>query len=147
MTVTGRPSLYTPELAARICEELASGQSLRSICERNDMPASSTVFLWLSKLPEFSEQYARAREAQANVMAEEILSIADGSSNEAIPKAKLQVDTRKWLMSKMAPKKYGEKITQEQTGADGGPIVNKHIVERRFVHVNKTDSNRDGSGI
>jgi Fe-S-cluster formation regulator IscX/YfhJ len=78
------------------------------------MPALSTVFLWLSKHKEFSDQYARAKEMQMEAMAEEILQIADSADAETYNPARLQVDTRKWLMSKMAPKRYGDKI--EHTG-------------------------------
>lgn len=92
---------------------------------------------WLDgSKPEFSEQYARAREAQADKLAEEALQIADDgrsdtyldaegnerTDTEVIQRSKLRVDTRKWLASKMAPKKYGDKVTQEHTGADGGAI-------------------------
>lgn len=92
---------------------------------------------WLDgSRPEFSEQYARAREAQADKLAEEALTIADDGRNdtytdadgnvktdsEVIQRSKLRVDTRKWLASKMAPKKYGDKVTQEHTGANGGAI-------------------------
>ena len=93
--------------------------------------------VWLDgKHPDFTEQYARAREAQADKLAEEILAIADDgrsdtyldaegnekTDNEAIQRSKLRVEARKWLASKMAPKKYGEKVTQEHTGANGGAI-------------------------
>lgn len=135
-------STYTPQMARKICEEIASGDSLRTICAKEGMPACSTVFLWLTKHPEFSEQYVRAREAQADAMAEDILEIADDGRNDwvktqeggeayngdHVQRSKLRVDARKWLMSKMAPKKYGDKITQELTGKDGAqlaaPIVN-----------------------
>ena len=91
---------------------------------------------WLDgSRPEFSEQYARAREAQADKLAEEALQIADdghsdtyvdGDGNvktdtEVIQRSKLRVDTRKWLASKMAPKKYGDKVAIG--GADDlGPV-------------------------
>ena len=143
----GRPSSYTEDLAALICSELASGRSLRDVCRDDDMPASSTVFLWLSKHPGFSEQYARAMEARTNALAEEILEIADdrhGDSyvdengaqrvnNEVIARARLRVDTRKWLMSKMAPKKYGDKISQELSGPDGKPVETVTRIERIIV--------------
>jgi len=133
----GRPSIYTSELAAQICEHIAQGKSLRTIAELEDMPAQSTIMAWLDgSRPEFSEQYARAHEAYADKLAEETLLIADDSSrdtyvdsegnvktdSEAIQRSRLRVDTRKWLASKKAPKKYGDKIVQEHTGADGGAI-------------------------
>lgn len=122
-----------------ICEELAKGYSLRSICEREDMPARSTVFLWLQEHRSFSDQYARARVAQADFWAEQIVEISDtpldGQKTEVsetgvktvtedmLGHRRLQIDTRKWLMARLAPKKYGDKITQEVTGADGAPLV------------------------
>lgn len=92
------------------------------------------------------DQYARARAVQSEHMAEEILAIADNGQNdwmerngedspgwtlngEHIQRSRLRVDSRKWLMSKLAPKKYGERVTQEMTGKDGGPIENRWIVE------------------
>lgn len=133
----GRPSIYTSELAAQICEHIAQGKSLRTIAELEGMPHQATIMAWLDgSRPEFSEQYARAREAQADKLAEEALAIADDgrsdtyldaegnerTDTEVIQRSKLRVDTRKWLASKMAPKKYGDKIQAEHTGADGGAI-------------------------
>lgn len=132
----GNPSTYTPDLAAAICEHIAAGKSLRTIAALDGMPAQSTIMAWLDgRHPEFSEQYARAREAQADKLAEEILSIADdgrsdtyidGEGNtktdtEVIQRSKLRVEARKWLASKMAPKKYGDKLAVG--GADDlGPV-------------------------
>ena len=132
----GRPSIYNPELAAQICEHIAQGKSLRTIAEMEGMPHQATIMAWLDgSHPDFSEQYARAREAQADKLAEETLLIADESSQdtyvdadgnvktntEAIQRSKLRVDTRKWLASKMAPKKYGDKVAIG--GADDlGPV-------------------------
>lgn len=133
----GRPSIYTPELAAQICTHIADGMSLRAIAAMDGMPHQATIMAWLDgSRPDFSEQYARAREAQADKLAEEILSIADDgrsdtyidaegnikSDPEVIQRSKLRVDTRKWLASKMAPKKYGDKLVNEHTGANGGAI-------------------------
>lgn len=131
----GRPSEYTRDKAELICLRITGGESLRSICRDETMPTKSTVFLWLTRHKEFSDQYARAREAQMEHMAEEILEIADdnqhdiitkenadGSTYEAvnhdhIQRARLRVDTRKWLMARLAPKKYGERTTTEHTGS------------------------------
>lgn len=142
--MAGRPSDYTQETAAAICARIASGESLRTICETESMPASSTVFLWLSKHAEFSEQYARAREAQTEALAEDILEIADDARNdwmerkhgdvvswvengEAMQRSRLRVDARKWLMAKMAPKKYGDKVAIGGD-ADGAPITIRQII-------------------
>jgi hypothetical protein len=132
---TGRPSDFTDAVAALICTRLAEGESLREICRDEAMPGQSTVFRWLAANEEFREQYARAREAQADHMADEILEIADDGKNdwmernvgegeiivvadhEHINRSKLRVDARKWLMSKVAPKKYGEKIEVAHSGS------------------------------
>jgi hypothetical protein len=128
-------SEYSEDIAARICAELVEGKSLRFICGADDMPSASTVFKWLSIFPVFAEQYARAREAQMEAMADEIVDIADDGTNdyakktrpdgseyeafdaEHVQRSKLRVDTRKWLMSKLAPKKYGEKLDLNVAGS------------------------------
>src|SRR5690349_8401417 len=124
MSDIGRPTKYTRELAAQICQEISDGKSLRAITRQENMPASSSVFLWLAEHKEFSEQYARACEERTEAMAEDIIEISDDGSNdwmekyfgenkawvingEAVQRSKLRVDTRKWMMSKMKPKKYG----------------------------------------
>jgi hypothetical protein len=101
------------------------------------MPSKWTVLEWLAKDDEFAAQYTRARELQAELYLDEIIAISDDSvldteidpetgaertNHEVVARAKLRVDTRKWAMSKMAPKKYGDKIQNEHTGKDGGPI-------------------------
>jgi hypothetical protein len=128
---------YTPdELAkhkATICERIANGESLRQILETEGMPASSTVFKWLSDDASFSEQYARAREAQADAVFDDILSIADDGRNdwmqrnygeetrwvengEAIRRSQLRIDARKWMAGKLKPKKYGERLDLHHSG-------------------------------
>ena len=116
---TGRPSKYSDELAEKICELIASGMSLRAVCSQDSMPSAVTVCKWLSENEEFSKQYARAREEQAVSFADEIISIADSvePDSAAVAKAKLQIDSRKWLAAKMAPKKYGDKVEQQITGS------------------------------
>ena len=127
----GRPSIYTDDLADEICQRIADGQSVREICRADDMPAMSTVFRWLSdpRYITFREQYARAVEARAEYHADEILDIADDGTNdwmerfgkdgeslgwsvngEAVQRSKLRIDSRKWLLSKLMPKKYGDKL-------------------------------------
>lgn len=117
----GRPSDFTPELANAICEELATGQSLRKICARDGMPDKATVFRWLSQNPDFRDQYAHAREMQAETHADEIVDIADEAEDANL--ARLRIDARKWKASKLAPKKYGERVTQEHTGPEGAPLT------------------------
>lgn len=112
----GRPSDYSPELAATICAEIASGRSLRSVCGDPGMPAMSSVFLWLSKHDDFSEQYARAQADRTTAWSEDLIEISDDLTGDT-NRDRLRVDTRKWLMSKMAPKKYGDKMETVHSGS------------------------------
>lgn len=136
----GRPSTFTPEIASEICARLADGESLRKICQDEHMPGRRTVLEWLDDdaKASFRAKYARAREAQADLLAEEIVQIADTpqmgirsvskatgleiTEADMIEHRRLQVLARQWYASKLAPKKYGDKVQQELTGADGGPI-------------------------
>ncbi len=112
---TGRPSDYLPEVAADICSLLAEGESLRKVCERPRMPNKTTVFRWLAQHIEFRDQYAKATETRAEAFFEEMLDIADDAAEEssAVAKARLRIDTRKWALARMNPKKYGDKVSQE----------------------------------
>ena len=99
---------FTQEIGDAICDLIADGQSLRSICRRDDMPTTSTVCRWLTLLPTFAEQYTRARELQADALADEITDIADDKTGDP-QRDRLRVDARKWVASKLKPKKYGER--------------------------------------
>jgi hypothetical protein len=112
---TGRPSEYLPEVAADICSLLADGESLRKVCERPGMPNKATVFRWLVQHDEFRDQYAKATETRADAIFEEMFDIADEVAEEAaaVGKARLRIDTRKWALARMNPKKYGDKVSQE----------------------------------
>lgn len=128
--MTGRPSSYTDEIADLICERIAEGESLRSICGSEGMPAKKTVLRWLSDRESFRAQYARAREDQADHYAEEIVAIADAAEGdfvetengpafnaEHVQRSKLRVDARKWVASKLKPKKYGDRLDVESKGS------------------------------
>lgn len=129
----GRPTVYTKELADTICEKIALGDSMRTVCKADGMPAMSTIFRWLRDDKDFQEQYARACEERTEAFSEDILDIADDGTNdwmeinrngheswelngEALQRSKLRVDTRKWIMSKMKPKKYGDKLDLTSDG-------------------------------
>lgn len=128
MAKAGRPSEYNQQVAEAICERIALGESLRSICRDDAMPAQSTVFKWLTQQTAFAEQYTRARETQADAMVDEMLDIADRAvSNEEVQAARLRIDARKWVAVKLRPKKYGERVMTELTGRDGGPIQTEDV--------------------
>lgn len=115
----GRPSTYTEELSDLICQRLANGESLRSVCRDGAMPVASTVFKWMREHTEFSKQYARAKEESADALLEDMLDIADETDSDNVQVARLRVDVRKWAASKLKPKKYGDKLQQELSGPDG----------------------------
>lgn len=125
----GRPTKYTKELADKICAALCDGETLRAVCEPDDMPKESTVRQWArDDVQGFHAQYVRARELGYLKMADDITDIADDGRNdwmkiktrggdeidvvnrEAVERSKLRVDARKWLLSKALPKIYGDKL-------------------------------------
>ena len=124
----GRPTTYTDVVANEVCDRLSIGESLRQICRGDHMPSYTTILQWVTDDREgFYDQYVNARERQAEFWAEEILEIADDGSNdwmeretkngdmitvldhEHVQRSKLRVDARKWLMARMAPKRFGDK--------------------------------------
>lgn len=109
--------------------------TLRQVCRQDGMPNASNVIRWQDDHPEFAQQYARARERGYQVMAEELLEIADEGKNdwmeregvktpnhELVARSRLRLDTRKWLLSKALPKIYGDKLQTQQLGKDGQPV-------------------------
>lgn len=120
-----RVSDYDEATAAKICARLMDGESLRSICKDEDMPARSTVHVWLAERNEFAEKYALARDRQADTIFDEILHIADTPQlgeivteegdkvtvrrEDMIAHRRLQIDARKWMAGKLRPKKYGDR--------------------------------------
>lgn len=115
----------TEELEQSILNQIAEGASLVKVCSQKGMPSRWTVRKWVDEDPEFSTKYARAREDQADHYADEIVSIADNA--EDTQKARLQVDARKWVASKLKSHAYGEKVTQVHSGPDGGPIQTEEL--------------------
>lgn len=130
----GRPSDYTDELAELICLRLAEGESLRSVCRDDGMPSKQAVLRWLARNEQFRAQYVRAKEEGAEAIAEEMFDIADDGTNdwmekldkdgeaigyqlngEHVQRSKLRIDTRKWYLSKILPKKYGDRIQHDQS--------------------------------
>ncbi len=109
-----RPSKYKQDLADRICDMFSYGASMKEVCENKDMPAPSTVYLWLTKHPEFSEKYARAKADGQESEMESLKDIAIKVLNDELEpqKARVAADIIKWRVTKLAPKKYGDRIQQ-----------------------------------
>ena len=147
----GRPTDYTQDLADKICEGISGGASLKTVCSGEGMPDPRSIFRWLRLHEDFCRNYVRATEERSEAMAEEIVDIADDGSNdfmtitkgdksyevenkEVTNRSRLRVDTRKWLMSKMKPKKYGEKVDLTTNGKD---------LPTPLLHVLNNDSNKE----
>lgn len=127
----GRPSTYSAELAVEICDRLAAGETLRGICRSEHIPNAPTVRGWVvDNVDGFAERYARARSLGLDEMAEDMVDIADETSRDTvtdasgadrantewITRSRLKVDTRKWLLSKLKPGMYGDKLAVEHSG-------------------------------
>lgn len=133
----GRPSKYSQELIDSFCKRVAEGRSVRDVCTDDDMPSRETIYNWLKdeRKVSFLDQYARATEQRADAIFDEMLDIADNGENdwmekrhgddeestwvlngEHVQRSKLRIDARKWALSKMQPKKYGDKIDHNHSG-------------------------------
>ena len=120
--------MFTQEKADAVCALLAEGQSLRKAAAACSVSASH-VLDWCDTNAEFGEQYARARARGYQQLADEILEISDDSSgdiiatehgekvdSEFVARSRLRVDSRKWMLAKMLPKVYGDKVEHEHKG-------------------------------
>lgn len=144
----GRPPRYSDELAREVCRLLGEGQTLREICRREEMPSASTVREWVvDDRDGFAERYARARRLQAEYWADEIVEVAEDGRNdwtlrqrkdgdpepvldrEHVQRSALRVDTKKWLLAKLHPESWGERVHQVLTGENGGPIATTSRIE------------------
>ena len=119
----GRPSIYSEELAEQICNRIASGQSVRQICELEQFPARSTVMQWLAEKEDFRTKCARARELQADYMDDLILEAANACNEENYQSTRVKISAYQWRASKLKPKVYGEKIQQEHSGELGIKVI------------------------
>lgn len=110
----GRPTLYSEEIAAEICERLAAGESLIGICRDAHLPNEPTVRRWAIEDREgFSARYAQARALQAHAVAEK--GYADALTAEDAQKGRLAFDAAKWFAAKLAPKVYGDRMQLDVT--------------------------------
>lgn len=130
----GRPTIFDQATADAILDRISDGESLRRICCDDEMPGQTTVYRWLRENEGFRQQYAHAREMQADTLFDETLDIADDGTNdwmerhdneggnlgwkengEAIRRSQLRIDTRKWIAGQLKPKVYGNRVQQDVT--------------------------------
>jgi hypothetical protein len=137
----GQQPLYDQELADLILSRIAAGESLKAICREPDMPHEATVRDWVRDdrgadtrkgRAGFATLYTRARELGCDSIAEEIIELSDQPilfndepNNAMVQHARLRSENRRWLLSKLAPKRYGDKVTTEITGEDGGALITR----------------------
>lgn len=143
----GRPTLYTEELADYICLKVATHtEGLDRLCAKfPEFPSDHTIYEWRIKHPDFCRKYIQAKQKQAEIFAEEIIAISDESGNvdhfvnadgklvfngEAVARARLRVDTRKWIASKLLPKAYGDRGLVEEL-KDQNETMLKELMELR----------------
>jgi hypothetical protein len=136
----GAPTTYNTHIASVICIRIAEGESLREIVKTAGMPDRTVIYDWLLRHPEFANQYARAREEQADTLADEIIAIADeqpeiiavtDKKTGALIEHKLdgaflqwqknRIEARKWTAMKLKPRKYGDRVALE--GVEGGAAI------------------------
>jgi hypothetical protein len=134
--MTGRPSLYSEELADLICEDLGNGKSLREICKAEGMPDRSTVLRWMQTNEAFATKCARTREGpQAEHVVDEIVEVEKGALAGTITSdiARVLISSKQWRASKLAPKKYGEKLETTVKGDPDNPLAVKDVSAREFI--------------
>lgn len=151
----GRPSSYTPELAAEICLRLGEGETLRSICRSEHMPAWRTVYDWQLAHEEFSAAYARARDLGTDAIAEQTLEIVDEDPERIVSEQGTRVDSgyvqwqknrveqRLKLLAKWNPKRYGDRL--EHVGAGGKdliPVESDTELARRLLFILQLGANK-----
>ena len=132
-----RPSIYSEKLVERILEEIASGRSVISLCREEEWtPNADTWYRWLYRIEGLSDRYARAKAHQSEREADIILDIADNATNQDYQVARLRVDARKWIASKLLPNKYGERTQIDHSTTDGSM---KPTVIELVAKVNEKD--------
>jgi hypothetical protein len=142
---------YSEEVAHEVCEAIASSScGLETICKQNPhFPKPSTIYQWLRKHKKFAEFYARAKQDQITVFIEDIIEISQNKSDDsfiddmtkkrisnpsAVQRSRLEIDTKKWLASKLVPKIYGERYSVEQSTKelDAEALQRKRELDERF---------------
>lgn len=118
----GRPTIYSQDIEDRIIDGLIEGLSLVQICRADDMPSRRTVMRWMESNETFGTRCARARVEQADLMDDKILDVADNCTPETAAADRVKLSAYQWRASKLAPKKYGDRLAHEHAGKDGGPI-------------------------
>lgn len=121
-----KASLDDQATVALLCERIASGEGVNAICAKPDMPSKTAVYARMASDEEFRTSIARAREAQQDAVPDDCIEMADAATVEDWQVVKLRIWARQWRAAKLAPRKYGDKITNEVTGRDGAALIPEH---------------------
>ena len=129
-----RDNRYSEAIAGELLERLMNGESLRGICKDDHMPYAPAIFKWINdpKHADFKEKYILARQVQAEMFADELVSLSDDCIEDdavRVARSKLKIATRQWTISKVLPNKYGDKTTTELVGKDGSPAFTINITQ------------------
>lgn len=130
------PRQWTPDIKAELCRRVAEGKTILSLAGKGDFPSQSAIYAELRRDPEFAKEYEAAREWQLTAWEDEIIEMAsdagkdrkpDGSVDlDHIARMKLAVNTKQWVMARRNPRRYGDRVSAELTGRDGGPLQVEH---------------------
>ena len=118
----GRPAIYSKTIADQIITRMIEGESMVNICRDEAMPSRATVYRWLDENKEFEARCARAREGLADYLVDKIEQMAAETTEDNHQSMKVKISTAQWRAMKMAPRIYGERRIQENTGPGGGPL-------------------------
>lgn len=129
---------YTPELADAICEKVETGTPLSRVCKMEGFPTAATVYRWLREYPEFLDKYSVSKRVQLEMLAEEMLELADDDSEDRgnstrVNRARVQIDTRKFILERLLPEKFGNKMRNEISGPNGGPVASVEIDKEQLA--------------
>lgn len=129
----GRPSKFSEELANRILHEVSEGKTILTISKEDWSPTRSTIYKWESERPEFSDNLAKAHRSQADHLVDELQQVSRDEDID-VARARLIVESNKWIATRRKRDAYGDKITNELTGKDGGPIqIDKSTMAKRLL--------------
>lgn len=139
----GRPSIFSPEIADKICERVAGGETLRKVCADPEMPHRGTVYRWLDENARFRLAYSYAAIAKVEGLAEECIEIADGTApqfpsgeDESVSRSELRIETRKWLAKVSMPKKYGEPPAIAGPAVEAAPAPQQTLIAGQINLIN-----------
>jgi hypothetical protein len=121
----GRPTKYSDEWARQFCDLISQGKSVVDICAMEGQPSRDSVYAWMREREDFSDMYARAREERADLLFEELFEIADKpcANQVEVQQQRNRLDTRKWALSKLAPRKYSDRVEHDVKGGDFRPAI------------------------